>query len=149
MKNSHSKLNYTGEGTGKYSSLGVSESVIVKKIQDGLKRKYNPILITKTHGGVYQSAGIPDLYILYNGINIWIECKRPGGDTTALQKHYMDNLVSCGGYTGIATSLEDAIELIELIEEGLNLDTSRKTRNGTKNVDNITKEKTQTRVSQS
>lgn len=105
----------TGGGTGNYASTNktVKESDITNKAIKLIKATYPSAVVIKIHGGTYQRAGIPDLYIAVSGVSIWIEMKRPGADTTALQKQLLDKLKSIGVPCGIAESPDRVIEIIE------------------------------------
>lgn len=104
-----SKLGYVGNGTGKYSSRGLSESQIQTKIISTLQKNFPGIVVLKIHGGVYQKAGIPDLYVAYQGVSLWLEVKRPESDTTPLQHKLMSRLLSHGVFVATVDSPQDAV----------------------------------------
>ena len=111
----HSRLGYVGNGTGRYakSSQG-TEAKLVNKIMDALRRdlKNVPYFIYKTHGGTFQKAGIPDIYLQTSGRALWLEIKLPGGDTTALQRKTLLELKDAGAYVATCTSVEEAIDTL-------------------------------------
>jgi hypothetical protein len=103
-----------GTGSGNYAhSTGVKESVIVDKMIKALEKKYPKAVIWKIHGGGYQRAGMPDIYIQIQGKAVWVEAKRPEGDTTALQHRALQMLSTAGAYVGVATSTQEILTLIE------------------------------------
>lgn len=112
-----------GEGTGKYRPLSdntPTESKIVSKTVDALRKTFPDIIVIKTHGGAYQRAGIPDLYIAYQGISLWIEMKRPGADTTALQKDFLLKLIRQGVKAGTADSVDTAVNMVYTLLQAKN-----------------------------
>lgn len=108
----------TGDGTGEYrpSSKNVpTESVIITKAIKLIAKEFPHAFVFKVHGGLYQRSGIPDLYVGIEGKSIWIEMKRPGADTTALQKHKMEQLIAQRIFCGTAESPERVIEIIKKV----------------------------------
>jgi len=91
-----------GDGTGKYSGKPnqPTETSIVNATVKAVRKEYPNSVVVKIHGGGFQSAGIPDLYIAVDGEGLWVEMKRPGSDTTALQKRFLEKLwansIPCG-----------------------------------------------------
>lgn len=117
-----------GEGTGDYTPVSFNvqkENTIlskaVKKLKEYLKREKIIHSIIKLHGGAYQRSGLPDLLIvLPRGITLWIEFKRPGADTTALQKYNLEQLDKMGHYVGTCDSANLLLEMVkEVIEKSL------------------------------
>lgn len=109
-----------GSGTGKYtpeSSTTMRENDILNKAVKEAKTKFKDIYQLKIHGGGYQRSGIPDVYVAIGGISIWVEFKRPGADTTALQLKTLNELDSLGVYCGTAESVETYIGIIEEVLE--------------------------------
>ncbi len=91
------------------------EKVVVNKIRDALKSA-GVQWIMKTHGSPYQQSGIPDLLCIAPGTGrlVGIEVKRPHGTwkVTELQKHQIDLIRKAGGIAGVATSVSEALELL-------------------------------------
>lgn len=50
----------------------------------------------KRWGGGYSKAGLPDLHIVCNGINLDVELKAPTGRPSDLQKHTVSQINQCG-----------------------------------------------------
>ena len=113
MKTFRSKLGETGKGSGTYSYLGTKVSVIVRNICNNIKKKYPYGVLMNLHGGLFQRSGLPDLAFTYMGFTLWLEVKRPGGDTTPLQKVTLDKLKENGGFVAVVDSVEEAIDTIE------------------------------------
>ena len=105
-----------GGGTGKYVPESTStplESKIQLKIIDAIKKEFPGAVVIKLSGGEYQRAGIPDLYVAVNGVDVWIEIKRPGADTTMLQKKFLERLYYNGINCGTAESPETALKIVK------------------------------------
>jgi len=106
-----------GGGTGKYtpeSSSTDKENDILRRAVNSAKTRYgNKIYQLKIHGGGYQRSGVPDLYVAIDGKSVWIEFKRPGADTTALQLKTLNEFRSLGIYCGTAESVETYLKIIE------------------------------------
>jgi len=107
-----------GDGTGLYrpnSTKKQRENAIVTKTVKALEKLFPEAFVMKMHGGSYQRSGLPDLYISIYGKSIWIEMKRPGADTTALQKAKLERLAATGAFCGTAESSERAIEIVNKV----------------------------------
>lgn len=95
------------------------ERVIVAKIVKALK-VYGVQWLIKTHGGPHQTSGIPDILCIAPGSGrfVGIEVKRPNGygKATELQLAQIEKINQAGGVAGIATSVEEAIELVRKAE---------------------------------
>ena len=89
------------------------EAVIVKEIMNYLKARPNSLTF-KTHGGVYQARGIPDIYHLERGASFWIEVKRPRlGKLTDIQAATIARLNEAGAYAFAATGVDEVRHAIE------------------------------------
>jgi hypothetical protein len=106
-----------GNGTGNYSPATPNErkesNIVDMAVRAAGKKYKKAIYQRKISGGSYQRAGLPDVYLaLAGGINIWVEFKRPGADTTALQKSNLENFKALGIYCGTAESTETYLKII-------------------------------------
>lgn len=122
---SNSRLGYVGTGTGKYApSKEYSETQLVNAMVKAVHKKFLgvPHRVTKTHGGQFQRAGLPDLNIQISGCTLWIEVKRPGGDTTALQKQTLEAFKEAGTYVG---ACETTSQVLDTIDHALALESKR------------------------
>ena len=107
-----------GDGTGEYRPLTKntpSEEKVVSKSVKAIYKEYPDAFVFKVNGGMYQRSGVPDLYVGVGGKSIWIEMKRPGADTTALQKAKMEHLQRIGIPCGTAESPERVLEIIKIV----------------------------------
>lgn len=105
-----------GDGTGVYrpqTTKEPTESLITTGAIKLITKEFPTAFVMKVHGGGYQRAGIPDLYILHQGRSIWIEMKRPGADTTALQRKKLKELEAAGAFCGTAESPERAVQIVK------------------------------------
>jgi hypothetical protein len=92
------------------------EKDIRKKIVTGLKEKYPSSLWYKIHGGPMQEKGISDILGCVKGIFVAIEVKRPAPDysePTPYQKMQLTAVRKAGGISGVATSLKEALILVD------------------------------------
>lgn len=67
----------------------------------------------KTHGGMYGTAGIPDIVACDNGRFVAFEVKRPGGKLTALQTITLGRIRASGGVAEMVTSAQQAQAVLD------------------------------------
>jgi hypothetical protein len=84
------------------------ETKVVKSIKAMLEREF-PGFYFKTHGGLYQMVGLPDLLGVHRGRFIGIEVKCPGKEHTLTenQKKVLGKINLYGGVGFMSTSPED------------------------------------------
>ena len=72
----------------------------------------------KTHGSVYQMAGLPDLVGCHLGHFIGLEIKTPGKEheTSPRQEHTMNRIRKAGGIAAVVSSESGALGVLALIE---------------------------------
>ncbi len=94
--------------------MEVKESSIVKRILFFLKKNY-PGFYFKSHGGLYQRIGLPDIIGCYKGRFVGIEVKRPNkrNNTTASQKQILSEIKNAGGIGEVVTSVEEVMEIMK------------------------------------
>jgi len=87
------------------------ESAIVTAI---LKRLHEipHCVARKRHGTAFGIAGDPDIFGCVNGWHFEIEVKRPGEKPTPLQTHRLIEWRKAGAVTGVATTADEAVELL-------------------------------------
>lgn len=83
------------------------EKDIVAAILRLLKRRPR-CFAWKTHGGMYGTAGIPDIIACVDGRFYAFEVKQPGGRLTRLQAATLDKIRAAGGVAAMVTSAEEA-----------------------------------------
>lgn len=66
---------------------------------------------------VNNSAGIPDIYALKDGVNIWIEVKRPGGKVSPIQEHIHQKMRENRGIVLVVDSVAELQEQLKFMEE--------------------------------
>lgn len=90
------------------------ETLLQRKIKAALEQKFGGYWV-KIHGGPFQPAGLPDLVGVVRGQLIGIEVKRPEtrADLTPRQDAMLRKLREAGAVTGVATSVAEALELVE------------------------------------
>jgi hypothetical protein len=100
-----------------------NEAALVTDIWRSIIGKYPKAYLIKIHGGMYQEAGIPDLLLVVDGLLVGIEAKNPrAGEsevsavsrTTLRQRIHIRRIIEAGGMSGVATSVDSALHLIQL-----------------------------------
>lgn len=89
----------------------MKESTINKHIKDYLDNRPR-CWYFKTHGNVYQLAGLPDFIGCDNGRFFGLESKVPGKQTTPLQAAIIRKIIAAGGIAGRVESVDDVIKLL-------------------------------------
>ncbi len=67
----------------------------------------------KTHGGMYGTAGIPDIIACMDGRFYGFEVKQPGGRLTRLQEATLEKLRAAGGAAYKVTSVEEVKQALD------------------------------------
>lgn len=86
-----------------------------KKVQNSIINYLNeltkeglPILVQRRQaGGFNYKKGIPDIYVVINGIHLEVEIKKPGGQLGALQEKWRDKCKKLNILWYCADSLSD------------------------------------------
>lgn len=94
----------------------MKESELIKKISDYLK-SVPDLFFWKEHGGMYGTAGIPDIIICYRGRFIGLECKVEKNKPTVLQSLTIRRILQAGGYAMIVRTVEEVKQLISAFEQ--------------------------------
>jgi len=66
----------------------------------------------KEHGGMYGTAGIPDIIACIKGRFYAFEVKTPVGKTTALQDATIRKIRKCGGQAFVVRSVDEVKEIL-------------------------------------
>lgn len=90
----------------------MSEADIVKAIQRYLKT-VDQCFFWKEHGGMYGSAGIPDIICCYQGRFYGFEVKTETGTATGLQKAVIRKINAAGGTAAIVRSVDDVRRILK------------------------------------
>ncbi len=90
----------------------MKESDIVRAILKYLKT-VPECFCWKEHGGMYGTAGIPDIICCYCGNFVAFEVKTEKGKTTALQESVINKIQKCGGKAVIVRSVNDVKAVLE------------------------------------
>lgn len=85
----------------------MKESDIVRAILKYLKTVPD-CFCWKEHGGMYGTAGIPDIICCYRGKFVAFE-----GKTTALQESVINKIQKCGGRAAVVRSVNDVKAVLE------------------------------------
>lgn len=90
----------------------MSETDIVKAILRYLKT-VDQCFCWKEHGGMYGTAGIPDIICCYRGRFYGFEIKTATGRPTELQKATIRKINRAGGTAAIVRSVDDVRRILE------------------------------------
>lgn len=93
----------------------VKEKNITNKILNYLKSLDNCFCF-KEHGGMYGTAGIPDIICCFNGRFIAFEVKTEKGKLTKLQEITIQIIKEAKGKAFKVTSLEEVKNILENLE---------------------------------
>ena len=90
----------------------MNEAAIVKAIIRYLKTVPR-CFCWKEHGGMYGTAGIPDIIACINGRFYAFEVKTESGKTTALQYATIRKILACGGNACVVRSVDEVRTVID------------------------------------
>ena len=68
----------------------------------------------KEHGGIYSTAGVPDVICCLDGRFFAFEVKTPDGRVTRLQEHTIDKIKVAGGRAFVVRSVEDVKDVLHM-----------------------------------
>ena len=88
----------------------------VAAIKKYLSSLGSDVFFWKEHGSVYGTNGVPDIICCYKGRFLGLECKRPGGRLTELQKRAIKKINRAGGVACRVESVEDVKRVIERVD---------------------------------
>ena len=94
-------------------NLHMKESAIVKNILKYLKT-LPECFAWKEHGGLYGTAGIPDIIACVGGKFYGFEVKTERGKTTSLQEATITKINAAGGTAVVVRSVEDVKKILEV-----------------------------------
>jgi len=94
----------------------MKESDIVRAILKYLKTVPD-CFCWKEHGGMYGTAGIPDIICCYRGKFMAFEVKTEKGKTTALQNSVINKIQKCGGKAVVVRSVNEVKAVIEEVKQ--------------------------------
>ena len=97
----------------------VKESVIVRSIMEYLHRVPR-CFCWKEHGGMYGTAGIPDIICCVSGDFFAFEVKTETGKTTKLQEATIRKISDAGGIAVVVRSVEEFQKTLEAFGYGEN-----------------------------
>lgn len=91
------------------------ESNITKSILKYL-RSLDKCFAWKVHGGMYGTAGIPDVICCYQGQFLAFEVKVPGNKPTAIQQAMIEKINNAKGKAYIVYSVKDVRGIISQLQ---------------------------------
>ena len=92
------------------------ESDLIVKIKNYLKG-VKDLFYWKEHGGMYGTAGIPDIIVCYRGKFIAFEAKVGKNKPTVLRQVTIRKILKAGGYATVVRTVEEVKQIIEALEE--------------------------------
>lgn len=70
----------------------------------------------KEHGGMYGTAGIPDIICCYKGRFLGLEVKTETGKPTALQEATIRKILGCDGIAQVVRSVSEVRAIIDSLQ---------------------------------
>lgn len=67
----------------------------------------------KTHGGMYSTAGIPDIIACINGRFFAFEVKTAVGQATELQEATINKILTAGGIAAVVRSVDEVRAILD------------------------------------
>lgn len=93
----------------------MKEKTITNKVLKYLKEQ--PCCFAfKEFGGLYGTAGIPDVLCCYNGKFVAFEVKTPNGKLSKLQEIILQKIKNANGHAYKVTSLNEVKEILKNLE---------------------------------
>ena len=86
--------------------------------------RINTVGIPNGNGGFRQNSemrGMADIAVIYKGLSVWLEVKRPKGKQTQAQFEFQHAVERAGGFYFIVKSVEDALKAINEVKKQLNM----------------------------
>lgn len=96
------------------------ENAFVAKLQRWLNkcRASHQIWHFRTHQAGRTKSGIPDIFIVFYGLAVFVEAKAPGGKATKIQLRRIDELRVAGATAIVATTVEEVRDaLVQAYQE--------------------------------
>lgn len=90
----------------------MKEKAIENKIKSYLKT-IDGLYFFKEHGGLYGTAGVPDIICCYKGLFVALEVKAEDGNATTLQNATIKRIRKAGGIAEIVRSVDEVKRIIE------------------------------------
>ena len=88
------------------------ESVIQRQIIQHLRGM--GAWVFNVHGSPYQTVGVPDLLVGYQGRFFAMEVKRPGNQLSPAQVKAIEAIQASGSVAGRVESIEEAVALLDV-----------------------------------
>jgi hypothetical protein len=92
-----------------------TESNLKRQVMRMLSAEFPGAVVRKRHGTVYTTAGDPDLMILFRGVHIECELKRPGEQPTQIQVHRLQQWSAAGAVTAVVHSVVEMRQVMQSV----------------------------------
>lgn len=89
-----------------------TETNLKRQVMSMLSAEYPDAVVRKRHGSIYSTVGDPDLYILYRGVHIETELKRPGQRPTPIQVRRLLEWQRAGAVIAVIRTVDEMRELM-------------------------------------
>lgn len=98
------------------------ETRLTNRIRAAILAEYPDAWVMKVAGGLYQTAGIPDLLVLVRGrfFGLEVKCPKPGESDSAARKRAtlrqriaLDAIRKAGGASAVIISPGEALQIID------------------------------------
>lgn len=83
------------------------ETKLQQQMQDYIKRTYPGSFVMKIHGNRFQKVGVPDLYVIINGVSMHIEVKCDYNKTSPVQDAVIREIKQAGGNACVVYNLKE------------------------------------------
>jgi hypothetical protein len=84
-----------------------TETNLKRQVMSMLSAEYPSAVLRKRHGSIYSTVGDPNLYILYAGVHIECELKRPGQEATPIQLRRLREWQGAGAVIAVIHSVDE------------------------------------------
>jgi len=91
----------------------MSELELKRKVLKAIHREFPKAWVWKISDRWYK--GIPDLFIIHNGIHIFVELKIPGEGPKKIQENTLRRINDAGGNAYVCDSVENVMRIIKLL----------------------------------
>lgn len=90
------------------------QNAILKYLSD-ISKTQHVMFERRQAGGFSYKKGIPDIYVVVDGIHVEIEVKRPGGQLSVMQEKFRDRCAENNCLWICADNVEDVKNLVNKI----------------------------------
>lgn len=89
-----------------------TETNLKRQVMQMLSAEWPDAVVRKRHGSIYSTIGDPDITILYKGVHIECELKRPGRDATPIQLRRLAEWERAGAVVAVIHTVQEMRSLM-------------------------------------